>query len=243
MLALKPSHAWWHVEGTIGSLWAAAQAGRWDGPAEPGLWVRVDRQFRDGHSETWWALEVAVGPYGPEQPQRAVVVTTDPATLPDLTTWYLVTNLPAPGSARARADGALLAADLAEVVRLYGLRMWVEQSYKQTKHALGWSQYQVRSDRAIRRHWALVWCAFSCCWYHQGQVADDEDDQPAAADLPAPASVAAGRGEKQRRAAAGHLVASCPARSTRVAGAVGHALAVLARMVDSAPATPTAGAA
>jgi hypothetical protein len=28
---------------------------------------------------------------------------------------------------------------LEEVVRLYGLGMWVEQSYKHVKHALGWS--------------------------------------------------------------------------------------------------------
>ncbi len=45
--------------------------------------------------------------------------------------------------------------------------MWVEQSYKQVKHSLGWSQYQVRSDLAIRRHWELVCCAFSFCWYNQ----------------------------------------------------------------------------
>jgi hypothetical protein len=67
--------------------------------------------------------------------ERVVIATTDPTTLPDLTTFYLVTNLPAPGSQRA-ADSALAAASLQEVVRLYGLRMWVEQSYKQVKHAL-----------------------------------------------------------------------------------------------------------
>ena len=61
---------------------------------------------------------------------------------------------------------AFAPASLEEVIRLYGLRMWVEQSYKQVKHALGWSQYQVRSDQAIRRHWQLVCCAFSFCWYH-----------------------------------------------------------------------------
>jgi hypothetical protein len=60
----------------------------------------------------------------------------------------------------------LQAASLREVIRLYGLRMWVEQSYKHVKHALGWSKSQVRSDKAIGRHWQLVWCAFSFCWYH-----------------------------------------------------------------------------
>src|SRR3712207_4302453 len=44
--------------------------------------------------------------------------------------------------------------------------MWVEQSYKQVKQALGWAEYQVRSDLAMRRHWVLVWCAFSFCWWH-----------------------------------------------------------------------------
>jgi hypothetical protein len=80
--------------------------------------------------------------------------------LPGLTTFYLITNLPAPESPRAQ-NSELAAAGVAEVVRLYGLRMWVEQSYKQVKHALGWSEYQVRSDQAMRRHWQLVCCAFS----------------------------------------------------------------------------------
>ncbi len=92
----------------------------------------------------------------------------DPCTLSTLSTWYLVTNLPTPGAARAQTS-RLPAADLAELVRLYGLRLWVEQSYKQTKYALGWSDYQVRSAVAIRRHWALVCCAFSFCWYHLRQ--------------------------------------------------------------------------
>ncbi len=50
-------------------------------------------------------------------------------------------SLFAPGSQRAQTS-ELAAASLEEVVHLYGLRMWVEQSYKQVKHALGWSQYQ-----------------------------------------------------------------------------------------------------
>ena len=240
VLALTPSHAWWHWAGEIGSLEEAAVAARWNGPDQPGPWRPVERAFRDGHTEPWWALEVVVGPYGPERPQRALVVTTDPATRPDLTTWYLVTNLPAPGSERTGAAGALPAADLAEVVRLYGLRMWVEQSYKQTKHALGWSQYQVRSDRAIRRHWQLVCCAFSFCWYHQSRLAAATGDHPATVEAPVPtSSVEAGWGENQRRPAAAGSVARRPAHRAGVAGALDYALALLARVVESAPATRT----
>lgn len=77
----------------------------------------------------------------------------------------LLTNLPAP-TASSLTQHLCAEANLEEVIKLYGLRMWVEQSDKQVKHALGWSQYQVRSDKAIRRHWQLVGCAFSFCWYH-----------------------------------------------------------------------------
>ncbi len=56
--------------------------------------------------------------------------------------------------------------------------MWVEQSYKQVKHVLGWSDYQVRSDIAIRRHWQLVCCAFSFCWWAYGHLPTEEVAQP-----------------------------------------------------------------
>jgi hypothetical protein len=163
VLALKKSHSWWHLQGTIGALWQAAEVAGWKGaeePGEPGDWTKVARTFRDGHKEKWWALEVEAGPYGKERTKRALVVSPDPEELPDVATWYLTTNLPAPGSERAteerEAEGAFAPASVAEVVRLYGLRMWVEQSYKQVKHALGWSDYQVRSDLAIPRHWQLA---------------------------------------------------------------------------------------
>lgn len=161
VLALYPSHSWWHLEGDIGSVEEIACSAPWQ-ERKPGEWVKLIRHFRDGHEETWWLLEGEAGPYGPDKPQRLIIATTDPATLPELSTWYLVTNLSAPGSKRTEAS--LEVADLAEVVRLYGLRVWVEQSYKQVKQHLGWAEYQVRKDSAMRRHWQLVCCAFSFCW-------------------------------------------------------------------------------
>src|SRR3712207_4087629 len=197
VLALKKSHCWWHLEGTIGALWQAAEAAGWQGTEEPGDWAKVMRLFRDEHREEWWALEVEAGPYGKQRAKRALVVIPDPTTLPDLATWYLTTNLPAPGSGRAteerEVEGALAPASVAEVVRLYGLRMWVEQSYKQVKHALGWSQYQVRSNIAIRRHWQLVCLAFSFCWWAYGRLPIEEMTEPEN-DVP---TESAGKGEKE----------------------------------------------
>ena len=240
VLALKPSHTWWHLVNDLGSLWEVAQAAGWAGPDHPGKWVHVERVFRDGHAETWWALEIEYGPYGPTRATRAVVATTDPEHLPDLTTWYLTTNIPAPHPSRgAEADRAT--ADVAEVVRLYGLRTWVEQSYKQVKGALGWAEYQVRSAVAIRRHWHLVWCAFSFCWWHASQTGllDRTPEDPVdESDGEAPAgSTTAGRGKNQAHdgTAPARDVAECAPRRQGVARAVDHAAALLASLV--APST------
>jgi hypothetical protein len=67
---------------------------------------------------------------------------------------------------------------------LYGLRLWVKQCYKHVKHELGWSQYQVRSDKAIRWHWQLVCCAFSFCWYQASHGAVSTTHEPVEASEP-----------------------------------------------------------
>ncbi len=249
VLARKPSHGWWHQEGTIGTLKGAAAAAGWRDPLHPGAWVRVVRPCRDRHTETWWALEVVAGPYGYAPRLRAVVATTDPATLPDHRTRYLATNLPTPDEP-VIAAGALPSADLAEVVRLYGLRRWVEQRDKRTKYALGWSQYQVRSDQAMRRHWQLVCCAFSFCWWHASHAATaitgwpDEEvaPQPTADEMAPPptADEAVGRGENTPPAPA-RVLAGGAARRARLARAVDHAPALLAQLVAAAPAARAAG--
>ena len=87
VLALKPSHGWWHKAGSSGTLREAAAVAGWRDALHPGAWVRVVRTCRDGHTETWWALAVVAGPYGPAPRLRAVSATTDPATRPDHQTW------------------------------------------------------------------------------------------------------------------------------------------------------------
>ncbi len=51
VLALKPSHTWWHQVGTVGALWEAAEAAGWRDADAPGAWVAVARTLRDGHTE------------------------------------------------------------------------------------------------------------------------------------------------------------------------------------------------
>src|SRR5712691_4341392 len=163
VMALKPRRGTWAYGPDAHTPVDAARALAWGGPDDPGDWQAVTRAFRDGHTETWYAADATLGWWGPDGIRRMVVATADPATLPAKATWYLVTNLPRPGGPR-EAGSPHPAAGLAEIVRIYGIRNWTEQGYKQVKDQLGWADFQVRSDTAIRRHQALVNAAFSFCW-------------------------------------------------------------------------------
>ena len=155
--------------------------------------------------------------------------------MPEPATWYLETTLP------------LAAADLAEIGRLYGLRNWVEQQYQQVKTSLGWRQYQVRSDVAMRRHWALVQCAFAFCWWAETHAPPPEeplpDDAPTAAGTPP-----GGRGGKDGApgsdlAPAVALLAGGAAAGAGLAGTGVVPVALLDGVERPAPAPGAAGAA
>lgn len=80
--------------------------------------------------------------------RRVVVVTTspqDPANDEDIR--FLMTNV-----VQLRCD---------TVARLYALRNWVEEFYKEAKDDLGAGQYQVRDIESILRHWQMVFVAYS----------------------------------------------------------------------------------
>jgi hypothetical protein len=64
----------------------------------------------DNPSISGWPSRTLVG-YCPNKPVRAICATTDRRTMPEKATWYLTTNLTS------------VQASLAEVVRLYGLRI------------------------------------------------------------------------------------------------------------------------
>jgi len=244
VLAVRPRKGVWAPAEEAHTPQEAARQLAWTSPEEPGDWTKVTRRFRDGHTETWWAADAALpaAGWGPDRRLRLVVATTDPARLPKLSTWYLVTNLPHPKRRRPRAG--FPPADLAEVVRLYGLRNWVEQGYKQVKHELGWADFQVRSDRAIQRHWQLVCCAFSFCWRawfaeHPAQPAPTEP-QPAA---PTRAVRGETTGNQRQQVRGRGVLAGDTAPGPRLADPVGRAGTLVAGVVAGGPALPALAAA
>ncbi len=234
VMALKPRRGTWAYGPDAHTPVDAARELHWGGPDDPGDWTPVTRRFRDGRTETWYAAEARLGWWGPDGARRLVAVTADPGTLPDKATWYLVTNLARPGGPREEGS-PWPAAGLDEITRIYGLRHWVEQGYKQVKDELGWADFQVRSDIAIRRHQVLVNCAFCFCW--------DAwlTSQPPPG--PAPASPQE-RGRRSLASAApgmpdrpsGTRLASRAARRPQLADPRDRAYALVAGMVQGAPA-------
>lgn len=246
VMSIRPSRGAWAPAEDAHTPQDAAERLRWRSPEEPGDWTAVERCFRDGHTERWWAAELTLVGYGPDQSTRLVAATTDPATLPAASTWYVLTNLPLPDTQHAE-DSAFEPADLAEVVRLYGIRQWVEQSYKQVKGALGFSDFQVRADRAILRHWHFVFCAFSFCWWAYVPNKCDTVVVGPAPGIQPMAEVPEAAGKKRRGGGAEHssgaVVASSAAAGAGMVGPVDHALALLAGVVERAPSPGTASAA
>jgi hypothetical protein len=223
VMALKPHRGTWQYGDQAHTPVDAARALAWNGPDSPGDWTPVQRTFRDGHTETWWAAEATLGWWGPDGTTRLVIATKDPATLPGKATWYLATNLPRPGGPHDTPNSPHRAADLTELVRLYGIRHWIEQNYKQVKDELGWADFQVRSDTAIRRHQTLVNCAFSFCW-------DIWFDDQSTNDTPEPAPPA-DPGERGAHNPATTVLAQSPTQSPRLAHTLDHAKTALDSMV------------
>jgi len=69
-------------------------------------------------------------------------LTTDPATLPPESTWYLMTNLE--GKIRKTVGNT------------YGLRTWIEYGFKHAKNELGWTDYRVTNYASIERWWEII---------------------------------------------------------------------------------------
>ena len=234
VMALKPRRGTWAYGDDAHTPVDAARELAWGGPEDPGDWTAVSRTFRDGHAGTWRAADARLGWWGPDGARRLVVATADPGTLPGKATWYLVTILPRPGGPR-EPGSPHQAAGLAEIVRIYGIRHWVEQGYKQVKDELGWADFQVRSDLAIRRHQVLVNCAFSFC--RDAWFAHPAPREPAA---PCPEPGRGERGAARRRTAAAAVLAAGAARGPRLAFPLDRAAALVDRMVQGAPAPAAA---
>ncbi|MFE2870972.1 transposase [Embleya sp. NPDC059259] len=235
VMALRPRHGIRARADQAHTPVDAARVLTWGGTRDPGDWHAVIRTFRDGHTEIWWAADATLGWWGPDGTTRLVVVTADPATLPAKATWYLATNLPRLGGPR-EDDAPYPAADLNEIVRIHGIRHWIEQSYKQVEDELGRADFQVRSDIAIRRHQTLVNCAFSFCW-----DAWFTEPDPTPAPVPQPCDDTGERGTRNHPTAPIPILATGDPGRPRLDNPLDRAATLLAVLVERAPTHPVTG--
>ncbi len=53
------------------------------------------------------------------------------------------------------------------IVDTYSQRNWVEVFYREAKGWLGLKEYQVRGEKSIKRHFILVYCAYTFILWHK----------------------------------------------------------------------------
>src|SRR5262249_5264472 len=64
VVALKPNAERKDDQDTTARLTEVARGLGWRSQRRPGAWQPVIRQFRDGHTETWWAAGARMGRWG-----------------------------------------------------------------------------------------------------------------------------------------------------------------------------------
>lgn len=106
-------------------------------------WQTFQRTFSNGQRETRYMAEVV---YGHRRRQQYWLLTTDPATLPENSTSYVMVCAPE--------------VKLSEIGDNYGFRTWIEYGLKQAKDALGWADFRMTHYSQIEKWWEMVMSAF-----------------------------------------------------------------------------------
>ena len=107
-------------------------------------WVQFKRTFSNGETEVRYRREII---YGTRRTVRYWQLTTDPQTLPENSTVYVMSHAP-----EVKLD---------EIGDAYGERTWVEYGLKQSKDCLGWADFRVTDYAQIERWWEIVMSAFT----------------------------------------------------------------------------------
>ena len=106
-------------------------------------WRPYNRIFSDGKQEKRYIREIV---FGKRRPIQYWQVTTDPETLPQNSTWYLMTKIPG--------------VKYKDIGNLYGYRNWVEYGLKQSKNELGWADFRITDYSQIHKWWEIVMSAY-----------------------------------------------------------------------------------
>jgi len=120
--------------------------GAWLPPGETiryNKWRKSIRVFSDDKTEIRYIRQII---FGKRHTIQYWQITTDVDTLPENSTWWVMTKI-----TRIKYN---------QVGNLYGLRNWVEYGLKQSKNELGWADFRVTDYTQIEKWWELVMSAY-----------------------------------------------------------------------------------
>jgi SRSO17 transposase len=106
-------------------------------------WQTFERTFSNGTTEIRYMAEVI---YGKRRRKQYWLLTTDPVTLPDNSTSFVMVAAPT--------------IKLNEIGDSYGFRTWIEYGLKQAKDTLGWADFRMTQYSQIEKWWEMVMSAF-----------------------------------------------------------------------------------
>jgi len=223
IMGLKPSHGTWQVveDADHPPAFTPAEAAA---RLPLAAWQRTVRYDSHGKQLVRYIAELELGnTYGPTKGVRLVAATLDPRQLKPESTWYLATSFP------------LAEVGAEQVYEIYRLRDWIEHYDKPVKHELGWTDYQMRPERAIVRHWQLVMLAYTFSLL-VGAVPASLPETPAGGKIGAsPRQRVRGAGRERSAGKPGHLEPGVTP-GAGVAVPVGSAAALLGALVERRPA-------
>ncbi|WP_442946929.1 IS701 family transposase [Nostoc sp. CMAA1605] len=107
-------------------------------------WCKFKRTFSNQKSETGYIREII---YGKKRAITYWEITTDPETMPENSTSFVMTNLQ--GNLKKTLGD------------LYGLRTWVEYGFRQCKQELGWTDYRFTNFQHIERWWEIIFSVYT----------------------------------------------------------------------------------
>jgi SRSO17 transposase len=107
-------------------------------------WCKFERTFSNQKSEPRYIREII---YGKKRAVTYWEITTDPETMPENSTSFVMTNLQ--GNLKKTLGD------------LYGLRTWVEYGFRQCKQELGWTDYCFTNFLHIESWWEIIFCVYT----------------------------------------------------------------------------------
>ena len=127
-------------------------------------WRAFERVFSNGKKEKRYIREII---FGKRRKIQYWHITTDPVTLPENSTGYVMTKV--------------AGLNYKQVGNLYGLRNWVEYGLKQSKNELGWADFRVTDYAQIEKWWELIMSAYLMVSLHADALdsrnSSEEDDE------------------------------------------------------------------